>query len=271
MTTGGLHGLEAAKVKACCAGSYSSDLVEMLLGSSYHPGGLRLSRQLLDVLGLHPGHRVADVASGIGTTALLAVREYDAVVDGVDLSAANVARATEAAVAAGVADRCRFQHGDAEALPLSDGRYDAVVCECALCTFPDKTSAVAELARVLRPGGRVGITDVTAHRDRLPVELTGLDAWVACVADARPAEEYEALLTAHGLRVERMARHDAAVDRMVLQVAARIELLRMTQQARIEGLGLDVERARSVVSAARAAVADGALGYVLLVASKPDS
>ena len=51
--------------------------------------------------------------------------------------------------------------GDAERLPLPDNTFDALVCECAFCTFPDKATAAAEFARVLRPGGRVGITDVT--------------------------------------------------------------------------------------------------------------
>ena len=52
--------------------------------------------------------------------------------------------------------------------------FDAVVCECAFCTFPDKPTAAAEFARVLRPGGRVGITDVTLDPARLDDELRTL-------------------------------------------------------------------------------------------------
>lgn len=262
-------GLDATAVKACCARSYSSDLVTLLLGESYHPGGLRLSRRLLDGLGLTPGERVVDVASGRGTTGLLAAVEYDVAVDGVDLAAANVALARSAAAAQGLSGRVRFHHGDAEALPLPRGLWDAVICECALCTFPDKATAVAEMARVLRPGGRLGITDVTAERDRLPDALTGLNAWIACVADARPAHEYEALMRAEGLRVRTVEQHPGAVDRMILQVAARVELLRLTDRERAEGLGLDFERAPDVLRAAQDAVDDGTLGYVLIVAEKP--
>ena len=262
-------GLDAAQVKACCATGYSSDLVSMLLGPSYHPGGTRLTRRLLDSIGLQPGERLADVACGVGTTSLLAAQEYGALVDGVDLSASNVALATGAADAAGIRDRARFHHGDAEALPLGDGDWDVVVCECALCTFPDKPTAIAEMARVLRPGGRIGISDVTADRDRLPAELTGLGAWIACVADARPAEEYQALLTAHGLRVKLVEQHPEALDRMVLQIAARIELLRMTKRERVEALGLDFDRVRPILSATQDAIENGALGYALIVAEKP--
>ncbi len=261
--------VDPASVKACCASSYSSDLVTLLLGESYHPGGLTLSRRLLDQLGLTPGRRVVDVASGRGTTSLMAAVEYQVSVDGVDLSAANVALGSSAAAARGLAEQVRFHHGDAEELPLPDGCFDAVICECALCVFPDKTRAVAQMARVLRPGGRLGLTDVTADQTRLPGALRGLDAWIACVADARPVEEYEALLLAHGLRVRAVEQHQEAVERMILQIAARVELLRMTNRQRAEQLGLDFDRVPEVIRAAQAAVDAGTLGYVLIVAEKP--
>jgi len=152
---------------------------------------------------------------------------------------------------------------------LADGGWDAVVCECALCTFPDKPTAIAEMARVLQPGGRVGISDVTADRERLPAELTGLGAWVACVADARPTVEYEALLTAHGLRITLVEQHREALDRMLLQIAARGELLRLTERDRTEALGLDFDQVRPVLSATQDAIESGALGYVLIIAEKP--
>jgi ubiquinone/menaquinone biosynthesis C-methylase UbiE len=260
---------DPATLKACCATSYSSDAVSLLLGPSYHPGGLRLTRRLLDTLEVEPGDRVVDVASGIGTTGLLAAGEYGAHVDGVDLSTANVRLANSAAHSSGVSPRARFHHGDAEALPLPDASYDAVVCECALCTFPDKATAAAEFARVLRPGGRVGLTDVSADVERLPSELTGIGGWVACVADARPIDDYRAILAGAGLLVTTVQHHTAALEQMVRQVAARLELLRMTNQGWLEELGIDTTRAGPVLDAAQGAIRDGVLDYVLLVADKP--
>lgn len=67
----------------------------------------------------------------------------------------------------------------------------------------------------------------------------------------------------------RAERHDAAVARMVDQVGARLEVLRMTARTTAESLGLDVGLARRVLPDARAAVVDGSLGYALLVAEKP--
>lgn len=259
----------AEGLKACCANAYSSDLVALLLGEAYHPGGLTLTRRLVAQLGLKPGARVLDIAAGRGTTALLLAREHQAQVDGVDLSAANVALAQGAADAQGLDSQVTFIVGDAERLPYPDAGFDAVVCECALCTFPDKPTAAAELARVLRPGGRVGITDVVADAARLPAELTGVAAWIACVADARALHEYAEILHTAGLTVRRTEPHDAAMTRMIDQIEARLGIVRITAPARAEALGLDLDRAGPVLDAARTAVADGTLGYALLVAEKP--
>jgi arsenite methyltransferase len=256
-------------LKACCAAAYSSDVVALLLGDSYHPGGTALTRRLADGLGLSTGHRVLDVASGRGTTALLLADAYGARVDGVDYSPANTALAQGAAAATGLTEQVAFTTGDAEQLPYLDGMFDAVVCECALCAFPDKAQAAAEFARVLKPGGRLGITDVTAAPARLPAELSTLAARIACIADARPLPEYQQILAAAGLRTLRTERHDQAMTRMIDQIEARLNLLRITAPARLTQAGVDVETAPSVLNAARGAVSDGALGYALLVAERP--
>jgi arsenite methyltransferase len=119
---------------------------------------------------------------------------------------------------------------------------------------------------VLRPGGRLGITDVTADPDRLPPELTGLAARIACIADARPLEEYTAILEAAGLRTVRTERHDEAMTRMIDQIEARLALLRMTVPDRLAEAGIDLDASGPVLAAARAAVAEGTLGYALLIA-----
>ncbi|MGP3990962.1 class I SAM-dependent methyltransferase [Streptomyces sp. 3N207] len=261
--------MNSDEVKACCADAYTKDVVALLLGDSYHPGGTALTRRLADKLQLAENSRVLDVASGRGTTALLLADSYRARVDGVDYAAANTTLAQGAAHAAGLAERAVFVTGDAERLPYPEGVFDAVVCECALCTFPGKAQAAAEFARVLKPGGRIGITDVTAAPDQLPAELTGLGARIACVADARPLPEYADILAAAGLRILTTERHDAALLRMIDQIEARLNLLRITAPARLTEAGVDLTAAPAVLDAARAAVADGTLGYALLIAARP--
>lgn len=257
--------VSAAETKACCAAAYSSDAVALVLGDSYHPGGRTLTRRLATAAAVKPGSRVLDVASGPGTTALLLAQEFGATVDGVDLAATSVERASAAASAAGVGDRVRFHLGDAEQLPFSDGTFDVVISECAFCTFPDKATAAKELARVLAPGGRVGLTDVTVSPPGLPPELAGLAGWVACLADARSLEEYAEILAAAGLEQLVVERYDEALAAMVEQVRARITVLRSVTR-RGGGLdGIDVDRVLELSGQAAVAVQQGILGYGLLV------
>lgn len=205
------------------------------------------------------------MAAGPGGTALLLAREYEARVDGIDLGTVTVERARATADAAGLADRVTFHHADAERLPFPDATFDTVICECALCTFPDKPTAAAEFARVLRPGGRLGITDVTADHTALGPELTGLTGWIACLADARTPDQYTALLTRAGLHVTATEPHDDALTTMIDQIDARLRALRMTPA----GHDLDHDTIRATITAARAAVTDGDLGYTLITADRP--
>jgi len=250
-------------IKACCAAAYQSDVVNLVLGESYHPGGLDLTRRLAQALALRPGQRVLDVASGPGATAFLLAEEFGTEVDGVDLG--SVDRARDGAAERGLAGPVRFHLGDAERLPFDDATFDAVVCECAFCLFPDKRTAAAEFARVLKPGGRVGITDVTLDPDRLDPELRTLTGWLACLADARPAAEYATHLAGAGLRVTLSEPHDEALSRMIEQIEAR---LRAFQMIDLPGVSLDFEAALGYTVAAAQAVIDGAAGYHLLVAEK---
>jgi len=258
----------SADVKACCSAAYSRDAVALLLGESYHPGGFALTRRLASALRLRPGWRVVDVASGPGTTARLLAAEYAVTVDGVELGDSAVERARSAAAEAGLSSRARFHRGDAERLPLPEAIADAVVCECAFCTFPDKAAAAAEFARVLRPGGRVGITDVTVG-DGLPRELRTLAAWVACIADARPVAQYVDILTNAGLVTVSIEEHDGAMAQMLEQIEARLTVLRMSAADRLAAAGVDVDAVLRYTALARQAVAEGLIGYCMLVAKKP--
>lgn len=259
-------GLSPSEAKSCCAAAYSSDAVAMVLGGTLHPGGPQLTRRLAELMGVRTGQRVLDVASGPGTSALLLAAELGVTVDGVDLADSSVRRATAAAAEAGRADRVAFHLGDAERLPFDVATVDAVLCECAFCTFPDKPTAAAELARVLRPGGRLGLSDVTVSAGGLPPELAGVAGWVACLADARPLEEYVEILAVAGFETLTTERHDAALAVMVDQVHARLTALRLVAGSLPALAGVDFGRALDLTAQVARAVAAGHIGYGLLVA-----
>jgi arsenite methyltransferase len=259
---------DAAGVKQCCARLYESDIVAHLLGGSFHPGGVALTERLGELLGVSAESHVLDAASGRGTSGIAIAQRFGCSVTGVDLSANNVAAANAEAHRLGLADRVRFETGDAEQLPIADASVDAVICECAFCTFPDKRTAAQEFARVLKPGGRVGLSDIT--RSPGPAgELSDLMAWVACLADAGPAEAYSANLREAGFGDVAVENHDTALQDMIRSIRARLfaaDVLRGLQKVDLQGI--DFAAANRMARQALAAVADKRLGYALICGAK---
>jgi hypothetical protein len=259
----------AEDVKACCAAVYASEAARWLLGGQLHPGGAALTAELGRSLSVGPDSTVVDVGCGPGASALQLAQETGCAVIGVDLSADNVAEAARAARLTGIANRARFVRGDAEALPLEDESADGVLSECAFCLVPDKHAAAAEVARVLRAGGRLALADVVADGAQLPPELDGLLGWAACVADARTLDQIAAVLEAAGLAVERLERRDAALASLVERVEARLHLARVLSDSVPRALREWVDRGLGLVAAARAAINGGALGYGTVIARRP--
>lgn len=257
-------------VKSCCADAYSNDWARLLLGESFHPGGLALTRRLGALMGLDRDGVVLDVACGRGTSAIALAEEFGCRVTGIDLSETNIDAAREAAERAGLAHLLTFEVGDGEALPIEAGSVDAMICECAFCTFPDKATAASEFARVLRPGSVMGLTDLTREGDVAP-ELESLLGWVACVADAQPLDRYVEYLGAAGLTVYRQERCDSALQEMVSQV--RMKLLAAEVATKLGKLSVsldDVRTGKHLVRLAGEAAASGTLGYALVLARAPE-
>jgi arsenite methyltransferase len=253
-------------VKACCAAVYAHPAVRWLLGDELHPGGEATTRRALELIGVRAGERVLDVASGAGTSALLAARELGCSVVGIEYGEGAVQAATAAARDQGLGELVSFRRGDAEALPFGDDEFAAVLCECSLCTFPDKRLAVAEMRRVLEPGGRVALCDVVVERERLPAGLDGALATIACVGEALSRRGYEDLLDGAGLRVTAVESRAADAAVLARRVEDRLRGVRILGLDTGAGSPLTTDEAIELVRSAQRAIADGALGYTLFAA-----
>jgi ubiquinone/menaquinone biosynthesis C-methylase UbiE len=259
----------AADVKQCCARLYESDFAKLLLGDSFHPGGLKLTERLGQLLQLGPSSSVLDVASGCGTSAIFLAEHFGCEVIGLDYGPQNVAQANDEAARQGFSTRVRFEQADAESIPYRNSSFDAVVCECAFCTFPNKSKAADEFARVLRVAGRVGISDLTRAAE-LPKELDGLLAWIACIADAQPIEEYVRCFRNARLTPRTTEPHDNALIDMVREIQGKllgVEIIAGLKNIHLPGL--DLAAAKQMAAAALAAIQRGQLGYAIIVGERP--
>ena len=259
---------DSAGIKQCCANVYGSGAARYLLGESFHPGSLRLTEELAALLRLDSSTLVLDVASGRGTTALFLAERYGCRVTGIDLSEQNIVEGQEAATLRGLGHLVHFRLADAESLPFEGGTFDAILCECAFCTFPSKKTVASEFERVLKQGGRVGISDITRDSSPLP-DLDGLLAWIACIGDAQPLQSYARWLSEAGLRPTVAEQRDHYLEEMVQGIRSKILLAEiMIGLKKLDLPGLDVSQAKAFSKAAQNAIAANHLGYGIVVAVK---
>ena len=154
----------------------------------------------LAVTALHEGETVLDLGSGGGIDVLLSARRVGptGTVYGLDMTDEMLALAQRNAAKAR-ATNVHFLKGLIEAIPLPAESVDVVISNCVVNLSTDKRSVYAEIGRVLRPGGRVGITDIVAENHLSPEERAERGSHVGCIAGALSEEEYREGLTGAGL------------------------------------------------------------------------
>jgi ubiquinone/menaquinone biosynthesis C-methylase UbiE len=261
---------DVAGYKSCCAAAYEGEAVRLVLGDSWHPGGVRLTEEMAQRAGISAAHRVLDAACGRGASALALAQRYGCPVVGVDLSGKALSEARRAAAGSGLAGLVTFKTADAEALPFPPASFDLALCECALCTFPSKAAAAGELARVLRPGGCAAVADVLLTPGPLPPDLNSALGRALCVAEALPLAGYAALLQAAGLEIAAFQECRREAADFLRQIDRRLLLLRVGQAVgKLVPPDLDVREARRLLAQARGMVAEGRLSYGYVIARKP--
>jgi arsenite methyltransferase len=154
----------------------------------------------LAVADLHEGETVLDLGSGGGIDVLLSAQRVGptGTVYGLDMTDEMLALAQRNAAKAG-ATNVHFLKGLIEDIPLPAASVDVVISNCVVNLSTDKPAVLAEIARVLRPGGRIGISDVVAEDHLTPEDRAERGSYVGCVAGALSEQEYRSGLEAAGL------------------------------------------------------------------------
>jgi SAM-dependent methyltransferase len=199
-----------AQASCCGTGSAALDPADCFGGQLYGEGetdGLPEEAVLaslgcgnpLAVADLRDGERVLDLGSGGGIDVLLSARRVGPAgfAYGVDMTDDMLQLARQNAARAGAAN-AEFRKGQIEDLPLDDGAVDVVISNCVINLSTDKPAVLAEMFRVLVPGGRIGISDVVAEDHLTPADRAAAGSYVGCIAGALSRAEYLAGLAAAG-------------------------------------------------------------------------
>jgi SAM-dependent methyltransferase len=201
--------LAVKKAEGCCGGS--SCCADTSFGEVLYDAEQRGELPEAAVLGslgcgnptavaeLREGETVLDLGSGGGIDVILSAKRVGptGVAYGLDMTDEMLALARQNARDAGVAN-VHFLKGIIEQVPLPADSVDVVISNCVINLSTDKAAVLAEIARVLRPGGRVGVSDIVAE-DRLgPQERAARGSYVGCIAGALSRSEYVAGLEAAG-------------------------------------------------------------------------
>ncbi|MBA2314982.1 MAG: arsenite methyltransferase [Chloroflexi bacterium] len=168
------------------------------------------------VADLHPGERVLDLGSGGGIDVLLSARRVSpgGMAFGLDMTDEMLALAQRNAAEAG-APNVEFLKGQIEAIPLPAESIDVVISNCVVNLAADKPAVFREIARVLRPGGRIGITDIVAEDHLTPEQRAERGSYAGCIAGALSISEFRTGLEAAGLKDVTLTPTHAVAEGMV--------------------------------------------------------
>ncbi len=225
----------------------------------------RLTDLLIEGVALAPGQTLLDVGCGVGGPAIRLGQRTGARVVGITISASQVERATMLADQHGVADRVRFERADAMALPFADESFDAAWAFESLLHMPDRSRVLREVWRVLRPGGRFALTDVTEERPLTPEQRTLLYRSFM-LSSLETIDRYPKLVEAAGFVVDEVLDLSANTKRTLQCVSDALQV----RKDEIRALyGDELLSMLESVWPQLAAIQRDYLGYLVLKAHKP--
>lgn len=251
-------------MESCCGTLYRREAAGKLLGDIWHPGGSELTGRLAAQIGLDEDDLILDVGCGVGATPRFLFDQFGCRVVGMDISPVNT---MEASRHSDGMEGLGFLAGDAHNMPVTEHAFDAVILECALSTFREKPAAIREILRVLRPGGRLGITDVIVEAD-VPEELRSPLMTAFCVGGALSTEGYVGLLEREGFKLVVSENRKQETLDFLEQVRRKLFIAKLLIGiGKLELDSQDLDYARRMLSLAGRAAEEERLGYALFVAS----
>lgn len=202
---------------------YETETFSGLLKDVLHPGGLKLTRRALETAKIDKHCTVLDIACGKGGSIFLLAEEFGCRGVGIDLSFPKIVRAAAEAREQNPGGGSSFLVSDAEVLPFADAVFDVVLSECSFSVLPVKKKAASEIARVLKPGGRLVMTDIVLETGRSGSPPDGMAACTGptlpCIAGAASVAEYLEIFRESGLCDAYVEDHSKELKKIGYQMA----------------------------------------------------
>ncbi len=175
----------------------------------------------IDAAALQPGETVVDLGSGGGLDLFLAIDRVgpSGRAIGVDMTPEMIQRARANAARIGAAN-VEFRLGEIERLPIADGAADVVISNCVINLLPDKRRAFAEAYRILKPGGRLVVSDIVSTGPQA-TELATVERWTACLAGAIPEVEYLGAIADAGFADVRIVSRNGYIESVLHSATVR--------------------------------------------------
>jgi ubiquinone/menaquinone biosynthesis C-methylase UbiE len=171
------------------------EAIESFAGVGYHLGLAKLA----------PGERVLDLGSGSGMDAFVAALGVGAGGDvtGVDMTDEQLDKARRLAARDGFSG-VRFEKGYIEKVPVEPASVDVVISNGVINLCAEKASVFSEIARVLKPGGRMAISDIVTEKPLTEAIICDVNLWASCIGGASQQHDYEGVIESAGLRIEEL-------------------------------------------------------------------
>lgn len=235
--------------KSCCGSTDSAQSISRSIGYTEEelkavPEGANLGLGCgnpIALASLKEGEVVLDLGSGAGFDCFLAAKQVGSTgkVIGVDMTAEMLERARENA-RKGDFGNVEFRLGEIENLPVGDNQVDIIISNCVINLSPNKKGVFQEAFRVLRPGGRLMVSDIVLLKD-LPEEIkNSVAAYVGCVAGATTKKDYLETIRAAGFEETKVLGEDAFSVELLANDPTAMEI--------VKNLNLSPERARNLAS-----------------------